>query len=60
MARYEPGAVSAHTQHVVNFLAAISGEAPVVCTGEDGLEAVRLVLAAYESAERGMPVAITR
>jgi predicted dehydrogenase len=46
----------AHAQHVANFLAAIEGERDVVCTGADGLEAVRLVLAAYESAERGVPV----
>lgn len=45
-----------HTRHVGNFLAAIRGERPVICTGQDGLEAVRLVLAAYESARTGQPL----
>lgn len=45
-----------HTRHVGNFLAAIRGERTVICTGQDGLEAVRLVLAAYESARTGQPV----
>ncbi len=46
----------AHTVHVANFLAAIDGTREVICTGADGLEAVRLVLASYESAESGRPV----
>jgi predicted dehydrogenase len=46
----------AHTLHVANFLAAIDGSRDVICTGHDGLEAVRLVLASYESAESGRPV----
>lgn len=45
-----------HTRHVGNFLAAIRGERTVICTGQDGLEAVRLVLAAYHSARTGEPV----
>lgn len=45
-----------HTRHVGNFLAAIRGERPVICTGQDGLEAVRLVLASYESARLNQPI----
>jgi predicted dehydrogenase len=58
VARYDLQAIASHSQHVANFLAAIAGERDVVCTGADGLEAVRLVLASYESAERAMPVTI--
>ena len=45
-----------HGRHIANFLAAIRGEREVICTGEDGLRAVRLVLGAYESAEQNRPV----
>jgi predicted dehydrogenase len=48
--------VSAHARHVLAFLAAVHGEREVACTGEDGREAVRLVLASYASAESGRPV----
>jgi predicted dehydrogenase len=48
----------AHTLHVGNFLAAIRGERPVICTGQDGLDAVRLVLACYDSAATNQPVTI--
>ena len=48
--------VSAHARHVLAFLAAVRGEREVACTGEDGREAVRLVLASYASAETGRPV----
>lgn len=50
IARYELQGRESHTQHVINFLDAIDGKGEVVCTGSDGLEAVRLVLASYESA----------
>ena len=50
----------AHTRHVANFLTAIDGHGPVVCTGVDGLEAIRLVLASYESAASGVPVRVAR
>jgi predicted dehydrogenase len=58
--RHEINGVSAHVDHVANFLAAIEGSRPVICTGEDGLEAVKLVLACYQSAESGQPVEIDR
>ena len=47
-----------HSLHVANFLAAIRGEREVICSGEDGLEAVRLVLKSYESAKQRAPVAL--
>ena len=50
----------AHAAHVANFLAAIEGRRDVVCTGEDGLEAVRLVLASYASASSGTRVRLDR
>lgn len=52
---YTLNAPVAHITHVANFLAAIRGERDVICTGADGVEAVRLVLAAYESAATGLP-----
>ncbi len=58
LATYDLRGLPAHTQHVANFLAAIDGERDVVCTGRDGLEAVRLVLASYTSADRGSVFAI--
>ncbi len=59
-ARYELQGLDAHSQHIVNFLAAIDGTRDVVCTGADGLEAVRLVLASYDSAASGAPVVLPR
>ena len=50
----------AHTTCEIDFLAAIRGEREVVCTGQDGLEAVRLVLACYESAKQNAPVALAK
>jgi predicted dehydrogenase len=50
---------SAHARHVRAFLAAVRGEAPNICSGQDGREAMRLVLTAYASAERNTPVAAT-
>ena len=49
---------SAHARHVLAFLAAVRGEREVACSGEDGREAVRLVLASYASAESGRPVSV--
>ncbi|MDQ3396684.1 MAG: Gfo/Idh/MocA family oxidoreductase [Deinococcota bacterium] len=52
------GGLAAHEACLVDFLAAIRGERGVVCTGEDGLEATRLVLAAYKSAQMGQPTSL--
>lgn len=59
VAVYQLGGLDAHSRAVVDFLEAVRGQREVVCTGEDGLEAVRLVLASYESARSGRPVALS-
>lgn len=59
VARFELNGLPAHSLHVANFLAAIDGTRDVVCTGQDGLEAVRLVLGAYESVGTGRPTLMT-
>lgn len=44
---------------VADFLKLCAGEdAPALATGEDGLRALAVALAAYQSAERGAPVAV--
>lgn len=55
---FEFTGASSHTRHVMAFVAAVRGEGPVVCSGVDGREAVRLILAAYESAAANAPVAL--
>lgn len=57
--KYSFGGAKPHHRHVQAFVDAIKGEREVLCSGLDGLEAVRLILNAYESAESGMPVRIT-
>ncbi|MEZ4605836.1 MAG: Gfo/Idh/MocA family oxidoreductase [Deinococcales bacterium] len=47
-----------HLQQEHNFISAIKGEGPIVCSGQDGLEALRLVIAAYESADKNMPITL--
>jgi predicted dehydrogenase len=56
--RHEFEALKPHSQHVANFLASIQGERPVICTGADGMQSVRLALAAYESAAADRPIAL--
>lgn len=53
---YSFAGTDAHLQHMLAFVAAVKGEGPVVCSGEDGREAVRLILTAYDSAQRNLPV----
>jgi len=56
VATYQFAGLEPHSRNVVEFLQAIRGERPVVCTGEDGLEAVRLILASYRSTREHRPV----
>ena len=49
---------SAVEREVREFLEAVSDDKPVTIPGEDGLRAVALACAAYESAEKGQVVAI--
>ena len=56
IARYELHGLDSHSQNIADFLAAIDGTGPIVCTGADGREAVRLVQAAYASADAAAPI----
>ncbi|MFO1538983.1 MAG: Gfo/Idh/MocA family protein [Chloroflexota bacterium] len=44
---------SDHTRAVAAFIAAVRGERPALCTGEDGLAAVAIALACYRSFASG-------
>lgn len=55
---FAPAVGGAHTRHIAAFVQAVKGQRGVACTGQDGREAVRLVLAAYASAEAGAPVQV--
>ena len=56
VAEYSFAGAGSHVRHVMAFVQAVRGEGPVVCSGADGREAVRLILAAYASAQSGSPV----
>ncbi|HKI57120.1 MAG TPA: Gfo/Idh/MocA family oxidoreductase [Trueperaceae bacterium] len=58
VATYDFAGPGPHSRHVTAFLAAVRGEGPVACSGEDGREAVRLVLAAYESAAQARALSL--
>ena len=47
-------------QEVSHFLDCVAGKAVPIVTGEDGVEAMRLITAARESIETGMPVTVTQ
>ena len=47
-------------QEVSHFLDCVTGEAEPIVSGEDGVEAMRLITAARESIETGLPVTVTR
>jgi predicted dehydrogenase len=55
--QWEHDGAGDHRRSVAAFVAAVRGERPVACSGEDGRAAVRLALASYESAAAGAPVA---
>ena len=56
VARYEFAGDRPHYRQIRAFAAAVRGEGPNVCTGHDGLDAVRIVLASYDSASVNRPV----
>lgn len=59
VAVYRFAGLPPHSRAVAAFVEAVRGEREVVCSGEDGLEAVRLVLASYESARQRLPVILS-
>ena len=58
LVRYSFQGAKPHHRHVQSFLEAVRGERQVTCSGGDGMEAVRLILAMYRSAERNSPIEI--
>lgn len=56
VARIDFAGAPPHHRQILNLVRAVRGEGPVVCSGEDGLDAVRIVFAAYESAAANRPV----
>ncbi len=49
-----------HVREIALFWRSIRTGAPVICSGQDGLESVRLVLTSYESAKKGKPIILKR
>lgn len=47
-----------HERHVANFIAAIRGEEDLICSGDDGIKSLSLIIGLYESARRGEEVAL--
>ncbi|MEN6626665.1 MAG: Gfo/Idh/MocA family oxidoreductase [Candidatus Sumerlaeia bacterium] len=41
-----------HTLQIANFIAGIRGEAPLICSGQDGFEDILLILSLYESSRQ--------
>ncbi|WP_027483367.1 Gfo/Idh/MocA family protein [Deinococcus pimensis] len=59
VATYQFAGLEPHSRNVLEFLEAVRGERRVICSGEDGLEAVRLILASYRSARERRPVEVS-
>jgi predicted dehydrogenase len=47
-----------HSEEIKSFIQSVRTGAPPICSGEDGLEAVRLVLSSYESARANAPLTL--
>lgn len=45
-----------HRRQLADFVASIEKDAPITCTGEDGLRAVRVICGVYRSAKSGKKV----
>ncbi len=56
----DPGAIDprGHVRQISNFIQAILGNEALLNDGEEGKKAVSIILAAYESAEKKIPVAL--
>jgi len=55
---WEEPAGSDHVRAVEAFVAAVRGTRAPLCTGEDGLGAVRIALSCYRSMETGLPAEV--
>jgi predicted dehydrogenase len=52
----EPVLVDLHYRKIDHLVSSILDDTPLVLTGEDGRDALELVLGVYKSAETGLPV----
>lgn len=52
----DPPLVDMHYRKVAHLVDAVLDDTPLVLTGEDGRDALEIVLAIYQSAETGLPV----
>ena len=57
-ASYSFSSEGGHIQQIKHFQDSIRTGSAVICSGKDGLEAIRLVLAGYDSAENNKPTAL--